>query len=282
MKKLIIFVLFVAAYQLNGQFKITSVSPSIYYTSGNYSNFNSSSSVSIYSTLQINTFDFLTLGLDNLVISSKEWEYDQNMFVAGFINNLFPFFIKANYAHINGDYNYLPQQYSYTDKINILNFGLAFNYDLFYFGGDYSYMDLIGFKSTVSRNYELLFSWVASPDYQITLLPTHTNLGDGRKLYSATLSLSGKPFNKTHFQIDGTLGARAYYFNSSSLTMFNQDETQTKAILARIEFDASENFKLSVQYLYASFSPAPFSFTSVSSYSIQYLTAGVKIKFASN
>ena len=267
MKRAIIILTLICAIIIEAQPKSGAFSPSVYYTKGSYSNSNSSDGFSLYTSLRVNTHDYIIGGFDNLVINNPEWEYDQKMFVLGGVKNLYPFYIKASFAHIIGDFSFIPFTYTYEDVTNIYSLDLLYNFNFFYVGASFSLLDLDGFISNVSKQYGLRFEWYPSQKFSFSVRPYFTNLYDGRKLYSSLFKLSYTPANKLTLMLTASLGERAYFFNSDLLTIFNQNETQTGLYKAKVEYKFSDKFKIVTSFQHSKFTD----------FNINYFSVGINL-----
>ena len=65
------------------------------------------------------------------------------------------------------------------------------------------------------------------------------------------------------------LGERAYFYDEDLLVIFNQDETQKKLFLGKLELNLSKNLSLPFIYQYSDFE----------TYKIDYASAGITYKF---
>jgi hypothetical protein len=120
MKKLLIlpFLILLSADLLADSVYVT---PSVYYTRGDYSNEGYSDSYAAY--LSIGNYKQRVLfSFDKLRINNPEWKYDQQYFNAGGIFGFGSMYIKFNYGHVSGTgegYDYHNDVYSgdifYTD-----------------------------------------------------------------------------------------------------------------------------------------------------------------------
>lgn len=266
MKKIVFTLLLFISTVSFGQFKINDFKPSLYYTYGNYTNNNYSSGISGYGSVRFNDFDYLIIGYDNLQIFNNDWDFDQNMIALNAVKNLYPFYVSAAYAYINGKFSYKPFTYNYRDRTHLLNAGLLYNMDLIFLGAGFTFMDLNGYKSVTAKQYYLKFHWQLSPSTLLKVIPLYSTINDGRKLYSASLGIDHKLFSNMDVMISMSIGERAYYFNPDLLTVFNQDETQ--------KFNLSAKFS----YKLGSLTVIPnFILSKFESYNIKYFSLGLQI-----
>ena len=83
----------VNAYSQLGKVSIT---PSLFYTGGKYSNTMSSSGVDAFALLGLNSGDYIIGGFSTMNIDSSTWSYGQTTFVLGAIGNYYPFYFGPN------------------------------------------------------------------------------------------------------------------------------------------------------------------------------------------
>lgn len=253
----------------------TFVSPSFYFTYGDYSNKNFSRSLAFYNTSAITKNSFLTVHYDNLSISATDWNYLQQTFLVGSYLNFFPLGIKGTYAHLIGNYSYRPYTFTYNDYTDLYNFDLFYYKNLYYLGFSFTYLKAKGIlnvsglsKQKVSQ-VTLRFEKILSNDLFVSIKPNYSQLSDGRKLYS----LSGKFHYLLSSQLllkaGGMIGKRAYYFDSDLLTIYNQDYTQTSLYFGQLEYSVSTSIKLISSYQRTKFQ----------NYSINYFILGIKSNF---
>jgi len=247
-------------------------SPSAYYTYGDYSTGNYSHDVSAYTSIKLSRKnDYFILGFDKLIIKNPVYEFDQKMFAGGIIKNVYPFYLKFNYAHINGDFssnliNSSPNINNYTDKTNLFNGGLLYNFDLYFVGFTYTYLNLDGLKSVNSHQVETDLIWQVSPKFIFSVKPLYTYVTDGRRLFSVNVKFDLPVSHNVKFSADGSFGERAYYFNPDLLTIYNQDETQRTTLSFRGEFQLLKALKFIASYQYAEFNI----------FNINYIIGGIK------
>ncbi len=253
----------------------TLVSPSFYFTYGNYSSKDLSKSYAFYNTIGITKNYFLTVNYDHLLISGKDWNYLQQTFLASNYLNFFPFGVKLAYAHLKGDYSYTPYPYTYSDYTNLYNLDLFYYKNLYYLGFSYTYLHAKGNLNITRLTQQnasqltLRFEKIFSNDFFLSIKPNYSQISDGRKLYS----LSGKFHYLLSSQLllkaGGMIGKRAYYFDSDLLTIYNQDYTQTSLYFGQLEYSVSSSIKLISSYQHTKFQ----------NYSINYFILGIKSNF---
>lgn len=246
-----------------------SLHTSIFYTNGTYNKNKSSIGISAYSTLGINYFDYLTIGFDNTKLTQKrEFDYNQNFLVIGYIKSLFPLYLKANIGFQTGKFTYKPFPFNYTDKTKIYNVGFSYYLENFYFGANYTYIDINGYKSATVNQPSINFIYLLTPQYDISykLLFTSVNSNtpiyedylagkqsnDDRKLLSSSISFNYYPTSKLYLRLEAILGKRTYYFNNDLLTFFNQDDTQNLLLYSKIDYELLPNLRTIFVYNYLS------------------------------
>jgi hypothetical protein len=276
MRKLFFSLLFILFFK--GYSDSLYVSPSFYFTFGNYTDNNDSKSFAFYNSLQLSQRYYLINGYDNLSIKADSWKYHQQFFLGGVFVNYFPFYFKFNYAHIKGDFklNDIPDfneaSSNYSDYSNLFNLDLIYYQDLFYYGTSLTYFhaigkvtkDLLTSQSVGQLTFRL--EYIPTPDIFLSLKPNYTFCKDGRKLYS--LALKGHYLLSANFLVKtgGQIGERAYYFDSDLLTIFNQPQTQKFQAFLQLEYFPSIFWKFTLAYQNTKFE----------TYSINYFTIGFK------
>ena len=240
--------------------------PSAYYTYGDYTDGTISNSFSGYVPFTWNGFDYITLGFDNLNIDNPLWKYQQQMLLAGGTFNFYPFYLKPGYTYIKGDFDYKPFTYKYSDFLNLYSIEALYNKDLFYFGLAFDYSNLTGYQVLVIKHYGGSILWIPKPEVSIEIKPVYTSVTDGRRLYSASISLTYLPVKFLLLKLYGSIGERAYYYDEDLLTMFNQNETQKNLVTFRVEYDILDKLTLVGVYEYTEFE----------SYIIRYYVLGLK------
>ncbi|MBU1097617.1 MAG: hypothetical protein KKB34_14135 [Bacteroidetes bacterium] len=263
----IILVLLLFSTHLSAQFKITSVIPSFYFTTGDYSNNNSSFSYTGYVSLGFNDSDFFNAGLDFLTIDDQSVEYNQTALYMGWVKNIDVFRFKINYAQIDGTYDDNSVDYKYSDYLKIYNIGFAYNYNQLVLGALFSYMNMIGNQSLNGRQYEFSASWLPSDFMSISVNPVFINLNDSRKLYSIGGDLTYKLTDKLKININGFIGERAYYFNSDLLWINKREETQKYLTEIKAEYIIAKTIVIT----------ASAQKTKFGNYHITYLSGGGKV-----
>lgn len=274
MKKILLLFIFLVTL-ISAQAPKSSVSIGAYYTSGSYSNNNSSESYSLYSVINIKMLDRIVLGYDNLRIDipDSNWIYDQNFFVVSGMKNLYPFYLKFDYAYAGGQYGELfGRKYYYgsiTDATHIMHASLLYNVNLFYFGLGGTYSASSGYYDLSTKYLEGKLTWHPSISFSISLMPAYTTTDDDRSGFSLGAEIFYSPAAFINFSLRGFTGDRVTYYNPDYQTVYNQLETQTNsfAVIARLFADKPFN-------IIGTYQSRDFTY-----YTIDYLTVGIKYKF---
>ena len=245
------------------------VTTSFYYTHGNYSNNNRSDSYAGYISTAFSNSDYFIGAFDNLKINNNEWKYDQQMFSAAYTKIIFPIYLKFNFSYVTGKYNYKLFPYSYDDDLYTCGIKIRYNYNLLFFGVSYAYQDLKGFKSITTHQIKMNLDWLISTKINISINALYKTISDSRKLKSVFTQIQYKPFNLVSLSAGIMLGERAYFYDEDLLLIFNQDETQKKLFLGKLELNLSKNLSLPFIYQYSDFE----------TYKIDFASAGITYKF---
>ncbi len=239
--------------------------PSIYGTSGSYSNGNSSSSIDGYALAQIGGNNFLAAAAGSLTIDAAEWTYTQSLFALAGTKNFYPFSLSIRLGVVDGEYSAKQYRYTYSDKISILSAGGMYNWDMFYFRADYTHLNLQGYKNVVARQISIGTEWVASESLSLSAAPLYSTLTDGRNLFGVAAGGTFTPFSPLTIRCSGFVGERAYYFDPDLLVEYNQDATQKFLAGVAAEYSVIPELKVSCGYHVAGFSD----------YTIRYATVGL-------
>ena len=269
MKKYLLLALIFFQTASAAQLSQTILSPSIYYTHGAYSNQNSSNSIAVYTTLKTNDDIYFIAGYDNLNINNPDWTYLQQMFAAGTIFGINSFYVKINYAHIKGDFDYKPFLDRYSDFSNLYNADVFYYFEGNYVGAAYTHLNQIGFKAQKVNQITLRLERIFANDFFASVKPSVSLLSDKRKLYSAAVKFHYLISPEWLAKAGGFIGKRAYYFDSDLLTIFNQDDTQKFQAFAQIEYVLNPSLRLIGNYQYSKFA----------AYSINYFVFGIRTNF---
>lgn len=256
-----------------------SVSPSYYFTYGKYDDSRISRSHSAYVSWNNDYTWYPTFAFDNLYVNNGQWNYSQNMFIAGALYSDYPQYIKAYGAFFRGRFSLYPipgvdiNQYSYTDKSWLLAGDYSYYNEGFYFGGGISYMDAKGILTKDSLKQQkvlqttLRIEEVISPELFVSIKPTHSySSADGRSLFSTALKISYIPCGGASLKAGGFIGRRTGYFDSDLLTVFNQIETQKEQYFIQFEQNVDDMFTLSASAMRTAFD----------GYRIDYFVLGFK------
>lgn len=245
------------------------LSPSVYYSTGDYSTNQKSNAITFYNTAQLAREFYLINSYDHLLIDSKEYDYKQQTFLAGGLLDLFPYYFKFHYAHYKGDYNYKPNVFSSNDFTNLYNTDLFYYIDGFYFGAAYTHLNQIGSAEVVSNQVTLRLEKILSNELFISLKPNFTHLTDGQNLFSSALRFHYAPIPELVFKVSGFIGERAFYFDSDLLTIYNQNYIQKFQILGQVEYSPFYLIKFTAGYQHNKFTD----------FNVNYLYAGIKANF---
>lgn len=254
----------------------TFISASFYYTHGAYSEGRKSNSFAFYNTVGITNNMYLIAHYDYLPIKSNDWEYLQQTFLGGIIANIFPFFLKFNYAHYKGKFNYLPIPDEYSDYTNLYSADLFHFTDGYYFGAAFNHLNMIGeayddfgfkgFSKKAVNQLTLRVEKILSYDIFLSVKPSYTKVSDGRELYSVALKMHYLLLPDVLIKLGGFAGERAYYFDSDLLTIFNQDPTQKYQVFAQADFSITDELKFIAAYQHTKFTL----------FEINYFIAGIR------
>ena len=254
------------------------VSPAYYFTNGDYSTGQSSTSSSYYNTLGLAKNSFVTLHFDDLNIDANTWEYNQKIYLFNFQQNYFPYFLKLNYGNIVGEFNFKPttdfdyKSFTYKDKSKLYNAEITFYNNLFNYGINFTRIFVEGILSTDSlrkqnvNQINLKIENYFNSQIFYSVKPSYNILKDGRKEFSTSIKAQYFFNNKILFSVGGFIGKRSYYFDSDALTLFNQNETQKSQIYYQAEY-----FYDKIKFF------AMYQTTDFGNYKINYLTAGIKL-----
>ncbi len=239
--------------------------PSLYGTSGSYSNGSSSASIDAYALAQIGGNDFLSVAVGSLTIDAAEWTYAQSLLACAGTKNFYPFSLSLRLGMVGGEYSAKQYRYTYTDKIFLVSAGGRYNWDMFYFRADYTHLDLQGYKNVVARQVSIGAEWVASESISLTVSPLYSTLTDGRNLFGVTVGGTFIPAAPLTIRCTGFMGARAYFFDPDLLVEYNQDATQKYLAGLSAEYSVIPELKVSCAY----------HVTGFSDYTIRYASVGL-------
>jgi hypothetical protein len=238
------------------------VTPSLYYTRGDYTNESLSDSYAAYLSIG-NNKQRLIFSFDQLIINNPEWKYEQRYFNAGGIFGFTDFYLKLNYGHVSGTEDLL----DYHNDIYNLD---AFYTNYFSFiGGSYTFHKKGGFETKEIAQVMLRLEHIPHWRVLLSVKPTYTRVSDGRELFGTSLRFHYLPFDYFLFKLHGFIGERAYFFDPDLLVLYNQDETQKYLAAAQLEYFLSLNFSLI----------GGFQHTSFGSYKINYYILGIRTNF---
>ncbi len=239
--------------------------PASFYTYGVYDNNKNSVGYSAYATLGINYYDAITLSYDNTkIIDKNEFNYNQNSFMVSAIKNFYPYYIKANYAYLNGKYNYKPFKFEYSDNTNLFNLSLNRIFTNIFTGISYTFINVNGNKSVEINQPQFLVDYIISPYLILSYRFVYSSIqskspiyedflvgeisDDNRKLISHNISLNWYINSSVFTKVELLFGKRSYFFNTDYLTFYNQDDTQNLHIISRIDAELFNNFRINFVY----------------------------------
>ena len=263
----------------------TYLSPSVFYTKGDYSSSESSRSLAFYNTLQLSNQLYLITAYDNLSIEHQEYNYLQQSFLGGGYINLFPYTLKLNYGYFIGDYsspiydtsasngggnsrNKIDEIVS-TDITHLFNIDFIYYFDWNYFGGAYTFINQTEITPLSAHQITLRFERILTDEIFISIKPNYTRTSTGKNLFSSALKIHYMPVSELTFKIGGFFGERMFYFDSDLLIIFNQNNVQKYQALGQIEISPTQNWKFIFGYQHTKFDD----------FSINYMYAGIKANF---
>ncbi|PKL83515.1 MAG: hypothetical protein CVV24_04700 [Ignavibacteriae bacterium HGW-Ignavibacteriae-3] len=246
------------------------VYPSGFYTLGKYSSGENSTSLAGYSTFAFNHKTFFTFGYDNLTIDYNSGNYKQRNYTVSFLQNLFPSYFKVSYSFIDGE-NSPKGSAASTDNTHLVSLEYYFFSNMFYYGIAGTYLKQSGSKDLSDLQITPRIEWVVSPLLYLSLKPNYTYVNDKRNLFSVSGYISWQAIENLYLKLGGFIGRRALYFDTDLLTIYNQNETQTKLYTFQLDYIAEKNLKVTAGYQFSNFS----------SYSIDYFYLGLRtaVKF---
>ncbi|MCK6603372.1 MAG: hypothetical protein L6Q59_00610 [Ignavibacteriaceae bacterium] len=247
----------------------TYVYASYFYTYGDFSNKGTSNDHGAYISTVLGYTNILSGAFNKINREDKDWLYEQNSFFAGYTKVLFPLYLKANFAHITGTFDYKPYEYQYKDKTNLFNIGAAYYVPWFYLSAGATYLNVDGFKPVDVYSGVLRADYVPSWYFSLTLAPQYTKVSDGRSMFGLNVKLNWMINNNLIFRGSAFTGERAYHFDSDLFTIYNQDETQKLLLSGTIEHRLFNSVALQLSYQYNDFT----------NYQVNYYIAGIKTNF---
>ena len=244
----------------------TYVSPSVYYTYGDYSDTTTSHGISFYNTWNVIGSFYLINHYDLLNMNNPSWKYKQQTFLAGGLHDFFPFALKYNFVHYKGKYDYKPYTYEYSEYTNLYNVDASYYYDSFYFGAAFTYQYNFGFSNKITRQFTLRFEKIISYPLFISVKPNYTKDQEGKNLFSVAAKVHYLADERLLLKAGGFAGQRAFYFDSDLLTIYNQPNIQKYQYFVQAEYFPSYTWKITAAYQHTKFSI----------FEIDYFTLGVK------
>lgn len=256
------------------------VSPSAYYTHGEYTTGQFLNMYSLFFTHQTPGNNFITAGYDNMKINGAKYGYRQWSGKFNLKRNFTSALFTLNYSYVHGDYAAKQSSYSYNDNTNIYNAEISYPVRDMHLGASYTYINFSGstgggkVKHLMVQHLGLKLQKNFDAKWSATLRPYYSDLDDGRRLYSALLKVQYKDElkiagdNPTSFilRFGGMIGKRCYFFDPDNLSLYNQYETQRLQLLADASIFIFHGYSLNFMYQYNKFM----------TYSIGYYTVGIK------
>lgn len=287
MKNTLFILIFFCVFVFDGfsQSDSTYLSPSIFYTIGDYSSSESSRSLAFYNTLQLSRQFYLITAYDNLSIIEEESDYLQQTFLGGGYLNLFPYTLKFNYGYYKGDFsspifdttasngggnnqNKIDEIVS-TDITHLYNLDFIYYFDWNYIGASYTFINQTEITPLSAHQITLRLERILTDEIFISVRPNYTKSSNGKNLFSSALKIHYVPIPELTFKVGGFYGQRMLYFDSDLLLIFNQNSIQKYQALGQLEVIPSQNWKLIFGYQHTKFD----------NFSINYLYAGIKANF---
>lgn len=243
-----------------------SIVPSLFYTYSKTSYDSKATSIAGYFSFQTNTNNWIVGNYDNLIINHNEWDYKQNFISAGNIYYTEPIFLNIYFGYINGSFNSKIYDYNYSDKTYFVQAETKYQNYPYYFGISYNFLNLDGFYNKKVNNITGKIDWI--PHWRLSISPyfSHTDSDDGRKLFGAGLKANYLLLYDLLLKLNLFKGERAYFYDSETLTIFNQDETQKQLLSIKGEYFFTYGFSFNAAYLYTDFN----------GYNINYFSFGLK------
>lgn len=259
--KTFIFLLIYTNTLIYAQDAYFSVHPTSFLTYGVYNENKTSTGYSFYTTLAINYYDAITFSYDNTKITANnEFNYNQNSFMVSGIKNFYPYYIKASYSHLTGQYNYTPFKFEYNDYTNLYNLSINKIMENVFAGVSYTFINLRGNKSAQINQPQILFDYIVSPNFIVSYRLVYSTIkskspiyedflvgeisDDNRKLLSHNISLNWYLNSSIFTKLEILFGKRSYFFNIDYLTFYNQDDTQNLHVISRVDAELFHNFRI--------------------------------------
>lgn len=265
----------------------TYLSPSVFYTIGDYTSSESSRSLAFYNTLQLSNQFYLITAYDNLSIEDEDSDYLQQTFLGGGYVNLFPYTLKFNYGYHNGELSQAVFDTSFssgngngnnsnkideivsTDITHLFNADLIYYFDWNYIGGSYTFINQTELTPLSVHQFTLRLERIITDEIFISVRPNYTRTSTGRNLFSSALKIHYVPIPELTFKVGGFYGQRMLYFDSDLLLIFNQNNIQKYQAFGQLEIFPTPTWKFILGYQHTKFDD----------FSINYLYAGIKANF---
>jgi hypothetical protein len=237
------------------------VTPSLYYSRGDYTDERYSDSYAGYLTIgDLNSAAVLSFNRINIV--DPLWKYNQNLFTIGGIMGFNRIYLKLNYGRVDAKENDLPYRY------NIYSIDAFYTNYRLYLGGSYTH-HMSGTSQLNIDNAIIRLEYIPHWRVLLSLKPMYTNVSDGRELFGTALRFHYLPLDYFLVKLHGFIGERAHFFDPDLLVLYNQMETQKNLAALQLEYFLSLNFNVI----------AGFQHTSFGSYRINYYILGLRSNF---
>lgn len=285
MKTVFIVLLFIIQIRSDGfsQSDSTYLSPSVFYTIGDYSSSESSRSLAFYNTLQLSKYLYLITAYDNLIIEDDNSDYLQNTFLGGTYINLFPYTLKFHYGYIRGEYNQAVYDTAFsninnrikvdeivsTDFAHLINADLIYFFNLIYIGGSYSFVKQTELTPLSVHQITLRLEKIITNDLFISIKPNYSRTSTRKNLFSSSFKIHYLPISELLFKVGGLYGERLLYFDSDLLLLFNQNSIQKYQVFGQLELFPTSTWKFILGFQHTKFND----------FSINYVYAGIKANF---
>ena len=265
------------------------ISSSYFFTYGSRTGKLISRSHAAYTTLNYDSDYYLSLAYDDLYENNAQWNYKQRMGLAAFTYRDEDSYYKLGYAYFKGNFNLysIPSVdltvYKYSDYSNLYFGDYTVKENSWFYGMGFSYLNVTGILTQDSVRAQkvgqvnLRLEKIISASLFGSIKPAYVTLKDGRKFVSCALKVHYVPFYPLIIKLGGSIGNRAYNFDSDLFTIFNQYETQKTNYFIQTEYGFGSSFTFVTSYQHARFEP--YNQPQMSAYSMDYYIAGIKAKF---
>jgi hypothetical protein len=238
------------------------VTPSVYYSRGEYTDDTYSDSYSGYLAIG-NYKQRIVLGLDRINVNNPSWNYKQTLFTGGVILDLNNFYLKLNYGNVSSS-----EYWAYSNNIFNID-GFYTDYYSLYLGGSYTLQKPDGININSIHQYMLRLEYLPHWRILLSAKPVYTAVSDGRNLFGTSLRINYLPFDRLLIKVHGFIGERLYFFDPDLLILYNQYEVQKYVASAELNYFITYDFSIA----------GGFQHTSFGSYKINYYILGFRTNF---